>query len=329
MPAGLDFSAIGAAADGSEVASLAVIIGDASGVLYTYEKGAFRTSDVIRFASATKMITGLAAWSLVEQGDLSLADRVADRIGFWTADPADARSHVTLEQTLAFTTGFNRGPVNAGCVGDALYTLDECVMELYDDGLDTDPGDVFSYGPEHMQIAALFIREATGQQLQTIMREVLFDPLMISNSMGFDPILGGNPRYSGNLLGTADDYAVLLTALLDGRLVADIEEYLKDRTANVAFALRPEALSGTPIDWHYGVGFWKECDTPTYTAACDAANIISSPGAFGFTPWVDFERGYWGIVAMDEDATFFSRPSQRSTELEQEIQALIEAQLDR
>ena len=43
--------------------------------------------------------------------------------------------------------------------------------------------------------------------------------------------------------------------------------------------------------WHYSIGHWVEDDP----AAGDGA--FSSPGAFGFYPWVDSGRTWWGIVA--------------------------------
>jgi hypothetical protein len=50
----------------------------------------------------------------------------------------------------------------------------------------------------------------------------------------------------------------------------------------------------------YGWGVWEECDGPAYVPACDTAPIISSAGALGFTPWIDFDKGYGAILIIEE-----------------------------
>ena len=52
---------------------------------------------------------------LVEQGVMSLDDRPQDYLAWWTSDPADPRSEITLEQLLSFTSGFDTGSDDAKC----------------------------------------------------------------------------------------------------------------------------------------------------------------------------------------------------------------------
>lgn len=323
-----DFSAVQEAIDQFEIADMAIVIGDTDGEIFRYEKGAFKTSDRIRVASATKLITGLAVWSLVEDGVLSPADKPGDVIPFWTNILGDFRAMITLDDLMSFKSGFNKQPRDNSCSGTAGQTLEACVREIYDGDVDTQPGRYFAYGPEHMQIAALMVRELTGQELKDLMREALFDPLGISDATAFPVGPGENVRYSGSIRSTTDDYALLLSALLKGEIVSDLDGFLTDRTATALFDYRIPAIEDNNLDWHYGFGFWKECDLPTYTNSCDEMPTISSPGAFGFTPWVDFEAGYWAIIAMDENITATVRPSQISVTLEQTVQPMIEDALD-
>lgn len=73
------------------------------------------------------------------------------------------------------------------------------------------------------------------------------------------------------------------------------------------------------------------CNKPVYDAECDANPVISSPGAFGFTPWVDFGlasgRGYWAIIAMEEPIGVGVDPSRSGVTLQIQLQPLIEAAL--
>ena len=57
--------------------------------------------------------------------------------------------------------------------------------------------------------------------------------------------------------------------------------------------------------------------------------MLSSPGAFGFTPWVDFGKGYWAIIAIEENTGKGFDPASVAVELEQALQPLIETALRR
>ena len=48
------------------------------------------------------------------------------------------------------------------------------------------------------------------------------------------------------------------------------------------------------LDYHYGLANWLECPPPAVNCP-----VQSSPGAFGFTPWVDRTGGYYAILGMD------------------------------
>ncbi len=61
---------------------------------------------------------------------------------------------------------------------------------------------------------------------------------------------------------------------------------------NAVIGNSPFASAG--LNFHYGLSAWLECTPPA--ANCD---VLSSPGAFGFTPWVDRDGGYYAILAME------------------------------
>ena len=149
-----DFSQVQAEIDRHPVADMAVIIGNKDGELFRYEKGNFNADTAVNIASGTKLYTGLGVWSLIEQGTLSLDTNPQTHINFWTNDPMDARSEITISDLLSFTSGFNARPVSQSCPGDATLSLTNCITQIYNEGIDTEPTSTFAYGPEHMQIAA-------------------------------------------------------------------------------------------------------------------------------------------------------------------------------
>ena len=52
--------------------------------------------------------------------------------------------------------------------------------------------------------------------------------------------------------------------------------------------------SAVGYGFRYGLTAWLECSTPA--TGCE---VVSSPGAFGWTPWVDREHGYYAVLGME------------------------------
>lgn len=100
------------------------------------------------------------------------------------------------------------------------------------------------------------------------------------------------PQLAGGVATSADDYARFLRKLLDGQL--QMSALLGTHAVCTNPSTCAQALY-TPIprdtSWHYSLGHWVEDDPATGDGA------FSSPGAFGFYPWVDASKTYYGIVA--------------------------------
>ena len=317
-----DFSAIGAEVERWHVPDATLIIGDATGELYRYEKGAVRADTQVNIASASKLLTGLAVWTVIETGALSEASRPQDHIGAWTDAPSDPRARVTVDQLMSFRSGFNSRPSDGSCPGNRAISLEACISRLYEKGVRTEPGEAFAYGPDHMQITALMVREATGRELSAIMDERIWSEAGVGPATTF-PSTADNVRYSGGIRSTAEDYARILAALTAGDLIALDTGFLSDRTADAQIAYTIPAIRELDADWHYGFGFWIECDSVPFADECARQPVISSPGAFGFLPWVDFETGYWAVLATEQPLSSNPRPSVASVQLQQILQPMI------
>jgi CubicO group peptidase (beta-lactamase class C family) len=329
-PAAPDFSAVRDRIDRFAIADVAVIVGDQQGVLFRYQRGIMTTDRPIFIASASKLLLGATAWLLVEDRVFTPTTRANAQIDFWSRDTADLRSSVTFEQLFAFTSGFNGTGEQASCIGSLTYTLSTCVREIHDGRPDSPPGQSFNYGSEHMQIAALMMVQARGRSVDATMRERLLAPLGVSAETRYTLGAGDNPTYAGGMRSTGEDYARVLTAILKGDIFTDRAGFLMDRVGPRPMASVPPAISRNRLDgWRYGWGFWKECAGPTYTPACEAAPVISSAGAFGFTPWIDFNRRYWAIIVLEEPLNRGYDPAEVSLALELDLQPLIATALGR
>lgn len=99
---------------------------------------------------------------------------------------------------------------------------------------------------------------------------------------------------AGGASGSAATYARFLRKLLSGELAMGGWLGRSAVCAQPAGCPAGEALySPGPDDetWHYALGHWMEDDPDRGDGS------FSSPGAFGFYPWVDADRSLYGIVA--------------------------------
>ena len=302
----------------SSITDIALIVGTPSGgVRLRYEKGAFRLTDTHLIASASKMLAGLTILKLVEDGQMSLADNPQKYLPYWTTSAADPRSRITLAQLLAFTSGFNQSETGVACLSDPDTTLQACAQTYYNLGISSTPGTAFSYGPGHLEIAGAMAEVAGGKRFNLLFREKVGDPLGIGPVSGIVYPSANNPRVAGGGVSTGEEYAKLLDGVLGNRLLASLTNFKADQTAAVSFLYRP-----VTADWHYAAASWRECDAPVFATGCTNVFTVSSPGLFGWTPWIDFDAGYYAVVAMEE-----ANGSAASVALEQRLQPLIAAAL--
>ena len=282
---------------------LVVLIGDQNRIRFSHAKGA-AIDKTYPIASASKMLTAMIILKLVELDYLKLSDHPQTYLDWWTQDVQDTRSQITLEQLLSFTSGFAGGTgllpgdESIACIEDESTTIDICAQEIYNEHFTFEPGTTFFYGPSHMQIAVAMAVEATNIRWEEIVRQVLSEPLELSNTSYIIPSIS-NPRASGGAVSNAVDYAKVLKATLAGEFLSAemISELTRVRTSNDVTLERIPQTARDYGDWRYALGCWRECDEEIYNPRCDDIGIISSPGAFGFYPWIDQANGYWGVLA--------------------------------
>ena len=115
----------------------------------------------------------------------------------------------------------------------------------------------------------------------------------------YQTTLGVTSRFNGPLLAggaimSASDYSVFLRRILNNQL--KIAGLLGDQKTCTLPGTCPTA-DYSPIAaeaWNYSIGHWVE-DAP---GVGDGA--FSSAGAFGFYPWIDSTKTYYGILARED-----------------------------
>lgn len=123
------------------------------------------------------------------------------------------------------------------------------------------------------------------------------------------------PQLAGGAQSNAGDYGRFLRSMLAGEL--KLGRLLGAHPVCANPQTCPSEAIKTPIPlaetWHYSVGHWVEDDPRVGDGA------FSSPGAFGFYPWIDAGRHYYGILAREEHKGILlgdvdSKPAVRSVD---------------
>ena len=259
--------------------------------------GTFAADQRVAIASASKMVAGLTILRLVDQGFLSLDSTTGEVLG-WTG----ARAEITLRHLLSFTSGL---PREAPCTLLPAFTLAECVDNISNMELGAAPGTRFDYGSTHLHVAARMAEVVTGDEWAEIFAAQLKTPLGLGPDMIWytaprQAMGTSNPLIAGGLRATMSEYAKVLAleysrGLYQGnRLISDALFTAQGTEPFPDAEIGNSPFSAVALDFHYGLASWLECPPP----ASDCG-VVSSPGAFGFTPWVDRDGGYYAVLGME------------------------------
>ena len=313
-----------AAFNAQHLSGMGLAIYDASGV-QRFEKmyGDFSPDKRVAIASASKLVAGLTLLRLVDAGKLSLHSTTGSVLG-WTGPQAA----ITLEQLLSFTSGLKP---EASCTLRTAISLADCVETIGKTPLAAAPGTRFDYGSTHLQVAARMAEIVTGKSWHSVFVAELREPLALSADIGWytwprQAVGTSNPLIAGGLRMTMSEYARVLD-LEYHRGVYHAERLISDALFTAqATEPYPHAIIGSSpvkrigLDYHYGLASWLECPPPAQNCA-----LQSSPGAFGFTPWVDRRGGYYAILGMEAGGTGRAGVVKFSVELAQQLRPLIRA----
>lgn len=279
-------------------------VNKAGNVVYRRAFGGYTLSTRVRIASASKWLSALTVARVVEKGQL----RWTDTVGQYFPTVEASKRSITLAQLFSHTSALPGG--DDFCMSNPLYTLSSCANRILQQPLIGQPGTVFSYGGNSMQVAGRMAELATGKAWDYIFIAEMVTPLgmnatdFATSSTAPGYVRTDNPRIAGGVRSTLEDYGkvvdmVLAYGCLDNTLLlsclpsrrflsrATIELMALDRTVGTVDVSRPPTSTG----FGYGLGQWIDPSSPL---------IVSSPGAFGFTPWVDRVNQVAGVFLVDD-----------------------------
>ncbi len=212
------------------------------------------TTSQFRTGSVTKMFTAVVILKLVEQGRLSLEDKLSDLLPSVNGKIPQAEQ-ITIRHMLAHLSGITDPPneslrYQADIINNpiAMYTmtLDE-TLETYVYGKDLNftPGSAYSYSNTNYWLLGDIAEAITGKSLQPLMDELIFTPLQLSNTYiekrddrnvtrGYADLYSngvlldvsvwdkaeGDGEADGGLISTAEDLYKFMDGLFGGKLVS-------------------------------------------------------------------------------------------------------------
>jgi serine-type D-Ala-D-Ala carboxypeptidase/endopeptidase len=276
--------------------------------------GDFSPDQRVPIASASKLVSGVTLFKLMDEGYLTLDSTTGQVLG-WTGD----QGAITLRQLLSFTSGL--APENQ-CTYDSTVTLDECVTMISQTGLISTPGTEFDYGSVHLEVAGRMAEVITGKAWNDVFAQEMRDPLGLPADIVYyaNPLKmtnTGNPLLAGGLVMSMNEYEHLLHLVFDKGMWQGSALLASPIFDTQAIEPYPDVVIGkSPAPTlRYGLTAWLECGSPQ-----NGCQQISSPGAFGFTPWIDRDAGYYAILGMQDMTNFRTHFGGR---LEQQLKPLI------
>ncbi len=236
-------------------------VGNALGAIASGNVGGFVGGDTFGpIASATKWLYGAYVTEL--------------RTGALTSD--DIR-YLTFRSGYIGFQGCERGETVASCAESPTNNRFSAAAV-----------DKFAYGGGHMQQHAVQFAGLGSLTPEPLGRE-LDRVLNLGTTSSVFTLL--QPQLAGGVYTTANVYASFLRKLLTSELVAGTQYETHSvctnpTTCNDAL-ITPFPTNENP---RYGIGHWIED-----TTVSDGA--YSSAGAFGFYPWIDASKQYYGVIS--------------------------------
>ncbi|AKQ46176.1 hypothetical protein TH63_11935 [Rufibacter radiotolerans] len=270
-------------------------------MIYDKSFGQFTADRPVPIASATKWLSGAVIMSLVDAGQLKLEDKVADYLPGFTGEKAN----ITIRQLFSHTSGLPGEGLDSPVLNQRQVPFDTLVAQIAAMKLVAKPGTELHYGGLSMQVAGRIAEKVSGMAWEELFQQKIGQPLgMRRTTFGRTSPLR-NPRIAGGAVSTANDYMKFLQMLLNkghyqGKRVLSekaVQTLLQDQTRQAKVVESPFTkfmpLLKDKTEVRYGIGVWRERVHPKTGQVLEAV----SPGAFGFTPWIDVENNLAGVFS--------------------------------
>lgn len=299
----LNFTELGAKLEASKAAlgGKAVLLVYKDGkIVFEKSVGEFTPKTQAPIAASTQWLTAALVMSYVDEGKLSLDDKVSK---FLPVFSKYSKGYITIRDCITHLTGIE-GP-SIGSIKDMsnpkkFSSLDELVNDIASSKeILSNPGLVFRFNNIGYTIAARVLEVLNKRGFEQMMAERITRPLLMRTTNFFSYTVI-NP--AGGAQSSAYDYMNFLSMLLNGgvfngkRILSEaaIETMSKASSTQGMIKESPSIVQGK----NYAVGQWvfgTDENGKTTTVAC--------PGLFGTWPLIDYCRKYAFLIFTPGDAS--------------------------
>jgi CubicO group peptidase (beta-lactamase class C family) len=283
-------------------------------LVYKKELGEFNSKTQAPVASCSKWLTAALVMTFVDEGKLSLDDKIAK----WLPEfEKYGKNYITIRNCLSHMTGIRSEPINILKLLERkkFSSLEEEVNSFAAKDIQTNPGEEFRYSNMGLNIAGRVLEIISKKKFDVLARQKLFVPLVMRKTT-FSTLDGSAVNPSGGAQSTPDDYMHFLVMLLNkgiyqGKKILSeqaVNQLCEIQTTPQIIKYAPKAAQG----YNYALGAWviEEMD--------GKATALASPGLFGTWPMVDYCRGYSYLFFVK------SLLGEQGAEAQMEIKALID-----
>ncbi|MEI7508481.1 MAG: serine hydrolase [Flavobacterium sp.] len=258
-------------------------------IIYKKESGNFTLQTQEPIASCSKWLTAALVMTFVDEGQLSLDDKVSSYI---PAFKIEGKENITIKQCLSQMTGIHQEPINLmKLLTQKKYkTLQEEVNDFATRRTsDFASGSGFFYGNVGLNTAARVLEVIAKKDFSQLMTERILEPLEMNNTHFGKKNVAPNP--SGGAVSTPNDYLNFLIMLVNkgtfkGKKILSekaINAIKTPQTTLDKIKYAPKVAEG----FNYALGCWIE-----ETDSNGNPIVLTCPGLFGTWPLVDFKKGY-------------------------------------
>ena len=265
-------------------------------VIHRRAYGNFTLDRIVPIASATKWISGGVLMSLVDTHGISLDDAASKYLEEFRGDKAD----ITIRQMFSHTHGFPDKPY---LHRKKNITMKEAVARIADVPLAYKPGTALLYSGLGMQAAGRICEVAAGKKWAAIAEENIFRACDMKHT-SYDAFgRTENPMVPGGIRTCAGDYTNYMMMLVNrgyfrGRRILSeqaVDAMLSVQSGHVRILRHPYApfasVDPDAAKAPYGIGCWIH----TYDRQTGRGMEMTSGGAFGCIPFLDFTRNVAGV----------------------------------
>jgi len=286
------------------IPGLTFLVGNASGTVFTHNKGGVTPDSVQNIFSATKWVAGVAIMKEVQEGRIDLNAPINQYLTYWSKDARDARSQTTLRHLLGFASGYTDVTQSEGYMLPlkcAWSSIQECAEASYEDfKINEAPGSIIDYNSLHLTFAGAVAEQATGKPILEIIKKNVLEPAGMEGTY-FRDHSDRNPFLAGGLMAPSKDYMRFLHGVFTNSLVSAetnalmMSDGYPDAEKKGLFSVLP---------FRYGLANWFECPQvlSRWGRECLTADIHTSPGASGSYPLIDRSKEYYYYLGYDGTA---------------------------